>query len=314
MLDVYWRFAAERQRIFHARAAGSPPPWTDDPILTSFRFTNAYRAADRVSQYLINVVLPGSDRDPMDVVLRALLFKVFNRVSTWEYLESQVGAIHISTFSATRYAEVLDRRLDGRQQLYSAAYIMPMPHTVDASARKHSAHLALIERVLWDGLSSRLVTARSLKGVYEILRSIPSFGPFLAFQYAIDLNYSWIIDFDEMEFVVAGPGAVSGIEKCFIDMADWDYADVIRWTTEHANCAFERLGIQFIDLWGRPLQLIDCQNLFCEVDKYTRVAFPAAGPTNGRRRIKQRYRPDPTPLTYRYPAKWGITPRLSRRA
>ena len=30
--------------------------------------------------------------------------------------------------------------------------------------------------------------------------------------------------------------------------------------------------VEFRDLWGRPLQLIGCQNLFCEVDKYARVA------------------------------------------
>ena len=39
------------------RLAGSPPPWTDDPVICTHRFTNAYRAADRVSQYLIRYVL-----------------------------------------------------------------------------------------------------------------------------------------------------------------------------------------------------------------------------------------------------------------
>src|SRR5436309_12965426 len=59
--EVYWRFAAERQRIFHQRAAGAPPPWTADPVLSRHKFTNVYRAADRVSQYLIrNVICHGS--------------------------------------------------------------------------------------------------------------------------------------------------------------------------------------------------------------------------------------------------------------
>src|ERR1700687_4393143 len=77
VFDTYWRFAAERQRIFHARAAGTPPPWTDDPILSAHRFTNAYRASDRVSQYLINEVVPGCDQDPVDICFRILLFKFF---------------------------------------------------------------------------------------------------------------------------------------------------------------------------------------------------------------------------------------------
>jgi hypothetical protein len=47
VFDTYWRFAAERQEIFFRRIAGAPPPWTADPILREFKFTNAYRASDR---------------------------------------------------------------------------------------------------------------------------------------------------------------------------------------------------------------------------------------------------------------------------
>ena len=45
--DSYWRFAAERMRIFHQRAAGMPWPWTDDPVLSRHKFTNVYRADER---------------------------------------------------------------------------------------------------------------------------------------------------------------------------------------------------------------------------------------------------------------------------
>lgn len=55
--DTYWRFATKRQEMFMQRVAGSPPPWSDDPVLSQHRFTNAYRASDRVSQYLIRNVL-----------------------------------------------------------------------------------------------------------------------------------------------------------------------------------------------------------------------------------------------------------------
>lgn len=58
--ETYWRFAAERQRIFFQRARGEQPPWSEDPILERFKFTNAYRASDRVSQFLIgNVIYAG---------------------------------------------------------------------------------------------------------------------------------------------------------------------------------------------------------------------------------------------------------------
>ena len=55
--ERYWYFAAERQEIFHNRLLGMPAPWTLDPILANYKFTNAYRASDRVSQYLIRHVI-----------------------------------------------------------------------------------------------------------------------------------------------------------------------------------------------------------------------------------------------------------------
>ena len=76
--------------------------------------------------------------------------------------------------------------------------------------------------------------------------------------------------------------------------------------TERQEEEFDRLGLQFHDLWGRRLQLIDCQNLFCEVAKYARVKHPDVKGTGNRSRIKQIYRPTAEPVVYWYPPKWDI--------
>ena len=57
-----------------------------------------------------------------------------------------------------------------------------------------------------DRLPERVRQAQSLRSVYDLILRYPGIGPFLAFQYTIDLNYSSIMDFEESEFVVAGPG------------------------------------------------------------------------------------------------------------
>ena len=85
--DTYWRFAVERQNIFFSRVAGNSPPWTDDQILREYKFTNAYRASDRVSQYLIRHVIYKGDQSPEEVFFRILLFKFFNKIETWELEE-----------------------------------------------------------------------------------------------------------------------------------------------------------------------------------------------------------------------------------
>ena len=304
VFDTYWRFAAKRQEVFFRRVKGAKPPWTNDPVIAGYRFTNAYRAADRVSQYLIRHVIYKGSQQVEEVYFRVLLFKLFNRIATWEALREGVGPPTWAHFDGARYASVLDGLFSAGERLYAAAYIMPSPtlgHT-----RKHQNHLALLEHMMRSRAPLQVARAKSLRSVFEVLRGYPSLGGFLAFQFAIDLNYSELIDFQESDFVVAGPGARNGIRKCFTHTADLDDDDVIRIVAERAELEFAQQGLSFQSLWGRPLQLIDCQNLFCEVDKYARVAHPELKSLSKRTRIKQRFSPNPEPLDQWYPPKWSL--------
>lgn len=304
VLDTYWRFAERRQSLFMRRVLGAKPPWTDDPVLAHYRFTNAYRASDRVSQYLIRHVIYEGPQEEEEIVFRTLLFKVFNSIETWETLAHQVGLPRWRSFEVGRCGTVLDWAMREGRRLYSPAYIMPSPSF--GFARKHRNHLALIEHMMRDGLAARIARAGSLQDVYETLLSYRSLGPFLAFQFAIDLNYSTAVDFSEMDFVVAGPGAVDGMRKCFLDTAGLSDADVIRAVAEHADVEFARLDLDFKTLWGRPLQLIDCQNLFCELGKYARVAHPDVRGKSGRTRIKRKFAPAGQLPPQWYPPKWRL--------
>jgi 5-hmdU DNA kinase-like protein len=304
VFDTYWRFAASRQALYLARVAGQPGPWTTDPVLRQHRFTNCYRAADRVSQFLISQVCYSGDQRPDEVFFRTLLFKLFNRTSTWSLLQESLGELRWDTYSFNAYNDVLSRAFAGGSKLYSAAYLMPSPHL--GEDRKHSNHLRLIELMMRSQAPQRIEVASSMRRAFDILRDFPGIGDFLAYQYLIDLNYGNFINFDEMEFVVPGPGARDGIRKCFGPASDGIEAEIIRYMADHQEEQFERLGLQFPGLWGRRLQLIDCQNLFCEVDKYARVVHPTISGLSGRTRIKQSYRADIAPVPAWFPPKWGI--------
>ena len=69
---------------------------------------------------------------------------------------------------------------------------------------------------------------------------------------------------------------------------------------------FSRLGIEFRGLFGRRLQPIDCQNLFCEISKYARLAHPDVTGISGRKRIKQGYTGDGTIPRPSFPPRWGL--------
>ena len=304
--DTYWKFAAKRQDVFFRKFRGDRAPWTDDPIIARYKFTNAYRASDRVSQYLIREVIYKGSQSPKEVFFRTILFKLFNKIETWELLTEGLGSISYESYSYLHYDRLLSDALLKKTRIYSAAYIMPTGRSTFGHRRKHRNHLELLDTMMRDDVPHQLVRAPTMATAFEILRSYPTIGDFLAYQYVTDLNYAGFLDYSEMEFVVAGPGALDGIHKCFEDLGGLNEADVIRMVTERQEREFERLGLEFKSIWGRPLQLIDCQNLFCEVSKYARVKHPNIKGTSERRRIKQKYRPLNQALKYWYPPKWGI--------
>lgn len=312
--DAYWRFASERQRIFFARVEGKRWPWTDDPVLREYKFTNAYRASDRVSQYLIREVIYRGDAAPEEVFFRTLLFKTFNRIETWELLRREFEEITFKEYSFKRFDAVLSAAMERGERVYSAAYIMPSGGAKAPAGRKHSMHLRLIEQMVKDGLPKKMGNARSMAKAFDLIRDYPTIGDFLAYQYVTDLNYGPLTAFSEMEFVVPGPGAFSGIHKCFSDLGGLTEAEIIKVVTERQEEEFQRLGLSFRTLWGRPLQLIDCQNLFCEVDKYARVMHPEFSGASGRTRIKQRFTADPEPIQFWYPPKWGLNELIGKGA
>lgn len=308
VFDTYWRFAAERQDIFFRRMNGVVGPWSTDPILTENKFTNAYRASDRVSQYLIRHVIYREDlpRTPREVFFRIMLFKLFNKIETWNLLEEKFGTLTYEGYDYAAYDKVLLNAKTEGKRIYSAAYIMPPGSKSFGKKYKHQNHLALLEMMIDERVPERLAQFPTMQDGFECLKSYPTIGDFLAYQFITDLNYSEVTNFNEMDFVVPGPGARDGLKKCFTDPGGLTEPELIHLMADRQEIEFERLGLDFKSLWGRPLQLIDCQNLFCEVDKYARVAHPDIAGLSGRTRIKQKFKPTgKTPLPF-YPPKWGL--------
>lgn len=304
MFESYWRFAAERHRIYEQRLQKLPAPWTADPVLSAYRFTNVFRAADRVSQYLISNVIYRGDPAADETIFRILLFKLFNKIDTWKLLVDKFGDITLSTFDIQKADQLLSAARASGTRIYSNAYIVPP--IAGSDGVKHRGHLRLITMMIDHGLPNRIRDSDSLEEIYLLLRSYPGIGAFLAYQFTIDINYSDVTDHDEDEFVVAGPGALDGISKVFPDLDLRKAANVIRRMTDEQEDWLNHYHLSFSGLFGRRLHLIDIQNLFCEISKYARVAHPGIPGVSGRTRIKQVFRPaGPIPTPY-FPPKWAL--------
>ena len=281
--DTYWITAAQRQEIFFGKA-------TADSIFQIYKFCNVYRASDRVSQFLIRNVIYKHDYGPEDTLFRIFLFRLLNKTETWTNLESRLGEINFKNFDFDRYAKIFETL---PRPIYGNAFIL-CANKAFGYDQKHLNHLALLKSINWQDL----IKAKSLQELFYKLRDYPLIGHFMAYQIAIDFNYSEVFDFDEDDFTVAGPGAIRGINKCFSDLGGKSYEYVISYMVN------EQRNHNFKNLWGRPMHAIDCQGWFCETDKYCRVKYPHL--KSNRTKIKTIYRPTKSRIHYFYPPKWLI--------
>ena len=299
--DDYWFFAASRHQRFldsqHFTRANT------DPILDEYKFTNCYRVLDRTSQFLVKNISSNNIYDAPNIFFRTLIFKLFNKIETWQSLESRLGDITLENFREDEYISILSEMKAHKLKIYSAAYIMPSGKNEWGSSIKHENNLRMIRSLIDEGMHENIWRSSNLEDIYKDFLKIRSIGKFLAFQYAIDIAYSDHSMATEDQFVVAGPGAARGIKKCFPHATETDFTRIIEYMAFNQDEEFSRLGLTFNGIKNRPLQLIDCQNLFCEVDKYLRVKRPELDPRA--KRIKQRYAPHHQPIQYCLPAKWN---------
>lgn len=308
--DLYWIFASRRQAAFERRVGGANGPWSEDEILRRFKFCNVFRAADRVSLYMIrNVACAATNDSPADQLFRIVAFRTFSQPQTWDAVTTRLGrAPTLDDLACGAFENALDAVKKERGGLYTGAFILCATKAFGFD-EKHRNHVALFKQMFLEcGASDQLQGAKSLEQIVRFLETFPLTGPFMSYQIAIDLNYSDLIGFDENDYTQAGPGALRGLKKAFIDLGDYTPSDTIKWMADRQEDEFNRLELPFNGLWGRPLHAIDCQGLFCELDKYCREAAPEL--VSARTRIKARFTPSDEPLPLFFPPKWGLNEQL----
>lgn len=307
IFKYYFYFIQERMNIFWKKQNGDRFPWTDDSILRKFRFTNVYRAIDRVSQYLIKqVIYSNLQLTEEDILLRILIFKIFNKIETWEYIKDRIGQLTLKNYNPKLLSEILsERRLNF--PIFNNAYMMPGTHSLyEHKEFKHEKWLQMVQDEFISGkILFKIVNSKSLEDVYNMLKECSFIGEFLAYQYAIDFNYSPVFTFSENSYVKAGIGAIRGLKKCFKDISKKDYENAIYFTLENFEKFQVKFGYNNVKLLdNRQPTLIDLQNCFCETDKYLRGKMPELVVQNTR--IKQKYSPMEEMSPLFFPPKWRV--------
>lgn len=80
--NKFWATMFERQEVWYRRhILQQAQPWTADPILRDYKFTNVYRQLDRSSTWLINNVLKKEQvfNSPHNVIWQIIAYRLFNK-------------------------------------------------------------------------------------------------------------------------------------------------------------------------------------------------------------------------------------------
>jgi hypothetical protein len=240
---------------------GESQPWTTDPILQQYKFTNPFRAADRTSQFLIKEVIynPDTSRHPEEIVFRILLFKLFNSVPAWEWLKAKFGMPTWKGFDEKAYATELGNAKTSGVKIWNAAYMQnDLKQYSHVSPQKHPRYIRLLKEMMSTNVTSKLQDAQTYVAAFNVLKTYPLHEDFIAMQHLTDLNYSEVIDFSENDFIVPGPGALNGIQKCWgILPPTVTPRQIIEMCVDEQDSHLKWVGEQPIRLLGkRPLHAI----------------------------------------------------------
>jgi hypothetical protein len=280
-LDLFWRFVYERQSIWHNRSVENrPPPWTDDPILATNRFTNVYRECDPGTKYLIDHILETSYSDE-DKIFNVMVYRLIGRKDTYEDL----GFQRVETFDEGKFQRNLKhiREVEKRSPFSGAYTVCSYSHLGSHDKIENVAQVFSTLRNGFENLYQRILRSRSAQDVYEELKSAYGFGRFLAYQVLVDLLYPLksknghsLLPFSHDDWAIAGPGASRGIRILVKEGPGPSELDVMRWLRYNQGAEFQRLGLEFKyrrDEEGHRIELTlaNIQNCLCEFYKYVKI-------------------------------------------
>jgi hypothetical protein len=272
LLRLFFWWIKERQLIYMRRLARKPEPWTKDPILQTYKFTNVFRQQDRVTQEWLKLRKLTKNRKGMEeLYFNIILFRFFN----WPQSYDAIGG-WCKEWNGRKAAAILrKRKKEGRKVITGAYMITNMGRT---GAKTDMMCKALTK--IWQ---THKEDARKVWGMKTIEESVafmteyPMVGRFVAYEFATDMRHTAILENAEDIFTWAnaGPGCKRGLNRL--------HKRDIRTKPHNDQCVHEMILImkaqkEFLPKEFPLLEMRDIEHSLCEFDKYCRAKFGEGRP------------------------------------
>jgi len=233
-----FNFLKERHQIYLRRKAGQPRPWTKDPILRDYRFTQNYRELDKTTIWIAKHWREPHKHEPytwfalavaryinwpptLEAIGYPLPWKRERVIQIMDDIRVGEGERHLRKVSKATLElfpsvsqQVFGRsyKIDAGQsrQIFGGAYFLNSIGPKIQSVVNDRLHLLWVNR---KALTKRLNAARDLQELYEIIMEQYGFGSFMAAQLIADIKYlpQWRHGSDWWTWAASGPGSRLGM-------------------------------------------------------------------------------------------------------
>lgn len=267
----HWIF--ERHMIYLRRfKQGQSKPWTDDPILQDYRFCNAYRELDTVTQWIAH-----NWRDSHKTDSNVWFAMAMARLVNWPDTMAELG--YPTVFDKTSFIMVMQRRKAQGRKVFSGAYIV----STNGRAMDKAEYLAeFVLGPLWANRDHIRPHKNSrLEDFHKKLMLYDGMGSFLAAQVIADTKYTPILEGspDWWTWAAPGPGSKRGLNRVFDYTVDNTWPGGMWYS--HLMMLKPEIDKLLEEHEFPPMHAQDLQNCLCEFDKYERVRLGEGTPRAG---------------------------------
>jgi hypothetical protein len=295
-----------RRYMIHKRkdVLGLPAPWTKDPILQDFKFTNVRREHDRETKWLLDQVVNNEELDYDNKIMNCILYRMYNKSSTLELVYAANNGhtylpIQFDGFDAMdeeRIRRGLKEKLkdDPKYTFFTNAFLtcglkVALGNQDDTNDSFMPMRIIKFARKLYeDGIVDKIKKAKDQKEVFNAIKSYNGLGEFLSYQIFVDLTYIPEFPFSENEFTISGPGCIRGLKAVFEDFDGMTYDEALFWLRDNIDVEFTVRGWKwephklFDDLpeHDRYMNVMSLENCHCEISKYIRAVEGTGRPKN----------------------------------
>jgi hypothetical protein len=304
--EAFFRYARARHQIYLDRVAGLPEPWTKDPVLGRYRFTNVFRELDKTTVWFANNVR-NPLRDRPEVLLATVVFRLLNRIETGRAVfcdddlldESSAFFEFARTGSIKPLKKAIVTRLGHKGPYVTGAYIISSP----PGYTKLDGMLEILRRFYtgnqyteidpkslitmgWQNMAECLAKNRghvNLEDVWDWLSRFDYLGSFHSYEIVTDLRHTALLEnaTDIMTWANPGPGARRGLNR----VLGKPYKDKSL-KREELILGMQRLLVLSQDarMWPKPSkdwpawEMREVEHSLCEWDKMERVRLGQGKP------------------------------------